>query len=341
MKALRNAVKYVVQSINYTQFKVKAKSFNKPTLYILTYHRTLPLDDPRRNFEQPGMMIAPEHLKNHIHWLKEAGGNPISLTEWGDKRDTLKPGLYFAVTFDDGWKDNQEYVTSFLASQEIHSTIFLVADYISTDFIFWPEKLLYLLKTTAANKPEALSHPQFNWLRELGAKLDWSSPPDTEELDPIINLCKSLDEVTLYQNINATISSTLESSASLPITHQLVSDCDIKQLLSTGFIQFGSHTCRHSRLDKLHSKDELKYEVVESKRKISQLTDTPTDIFCYPNGSMSNESQALVDANYVIACTTVVGNNQATTPLLRLKRHNLHDGNAGTKLSFFSTLSKG
>ncbi|ABC29525.1 predicted xylanase/chitin deacetylase [Hahella chejuensis KCTC 2396] len=342
MKALKNIIKYAVQSVKYAQFRLKAKSFNAPTLYVLTYHRTLPSGDPRRDFEQPGMMIAPEHLKSHIRWLKEIGGEPISLTEWRQMKSNLKPGLYFAVTFDDGWKDNHEFITEFLVGQKIHSTVFLVADYIGTDLLFWPEKLLYLLKETAISKPEAFTLPQFNWLKELGAKLEWPAGlPDTEELDPVVNLCKSLDDATIHQNVDATLSATFGSSPAISSPTQLVDANDIAQMLSTGFIHFGSHTCRHSRLDKLHSIQELRYEIEESKRKISNLTNMPTEIFCYPNGSMSTESQAVVDASYAIACTTVVGNNQATTPLLRLRRHNLHDGNSSSKLSFFSTLSKG
>ncbi|WLQ16848.1 polysaccharide deacetylase family protein [Hahella aquimaris] len=312
-----------------------------PTLYVLTYHRTLPKSDPRRDYEQPGMVIAPELIAQHVVWMRSLGATPISLERWTQEKDSLPANIYFAITFDDGWRDNAEFAIPLLTKEKIFSTIFLVADYIEHDTLFWPEKLIYLLKQTFKDAPSAFDQTQFQWLKDLGATLSWSSPPDIEQLDPIINLCKALDDRVLNSLIDQTALETFREKIDTSQARNLLGQEDIKALLDGGGVDFGSHTCRHLRLDKITSDDELEYEIATSREKIAQSTGRQPTFFCYPNGNTSEKGMQVVAENYSAACTTKQGANTPDTPLMQLRRHNLHDGNASSKISFFATLSNG
>ncbi|MDG9667847.1 polysaccharide deacetylase family protein [Hahella sp. CR1] len=273
--------------------------------------------------------------------MKRLGATPISLARWTKEKDVLPANIYFAVTFDDGWRDNAEFAIPLLTKEKIFSTIFLVADYIEHDTLFWPEKLIYLLKRTFKETPSAFDQAQFKWLKDLGATLDWSSPPDIEQLDPVINLCKAIDDRALNTLIDKAALETFGEKADISQTRNLLGQEDITALLNEGWVDFGSHTCRHLRLDKIASDDELEYEIAQSRLKISQSTGKQPEFFCYPNGNTSEKGVQVVTQNYNAACTTKQGANTPDTPLMQLKRHNLHDGNASSKVSFFATLSNG
>ncbi|AZZ92983.1 polysaccharide deacetylase family protein [Hahella sp. KA22] len=338
---VKNSVKQVFQILRYAGFLIKNRRPTRPTLYVLTYHRTLPKGDSRREYEQPGMMIAPELIAKHAEWMKRLGAIPISLERWTKEKDSLPANIYFAVTFDDGWRDNAEFAIPLLTKEKIFSTIFLVADYIEHDTLFWPEKLIYLLKRTFKEAPSAFDQAQFKWLKDLGATLNWSAPPDIEQLDPVINLCKAIDDRTLNNLIDKAALETFGGEADTSKTRNLLGQKDIATLLDEGGVDFGSHTCRHLRLDKIESDDELEYEIAESRQKIAQSTGKQPKFFCYPNGNTSEKGVQVVAQNYNAACTTKQGANTPDTPLMQLRRHNLHDGNASSKISFFATLSNG
>lgn len=58
----------------------------------------------------------------------------------------------------------------------------------------------------------------------------------------------------------------------------------VKQLQQSGLVEFGSHTCSHTRLRHL-SGQEIIHELTQSKQQIEQETGVPCTAFCYPFGS--------------------------------------------------------
>jgi peptidoglycan/xylan/chitin deacetylase (PgdA/CDA1 family) len=87
-------------------------------------------------------------------------------------------------------------------------------------------------------------------------------------------------------------------------------------------IEIGSHTCSHLRLS-LASKVELARELVESKRRLEDVTGREVRSFCYPFGRPEDLNEtvrgAVVDAGY---CSAVVAYNDSriTDDLFALRR---------------------
>jgi len=69
--------------------------------------------------------------------------------------------------------------------------------------------------------------------------------------------------------------------------------------------EIGCHTYSHRNLDQLNE-DELKIEVLDAKRKLESLIDSPVRLFAYPRGRYNNNVvKAVENAGFHFAFTTV------------------------------------
>lgn len=75
----------------------------------------------------------------------------------------------------------------------------------------------------------------------------------------------------------------------------------IKEWLRAGF-SVGSHTTSHPHLNRL-SGDEVRHELVESRRQLEAELGVPVQTFCHPYGDWSYDILPYVrDAGYLVAC---------------------------------------
>ena len=88
-------------------------------------------------------------------------------------------------------------------------------------------------------------------------------------------------------------------------------------------IDFGAHTVTHPYLSRL-SQDQVAWELSESKRRIESELQKRVAHFAYPNGRdedfASWNKEAIRDAGYQAALTTLWGLNYPTTDRLELRR---------------------
>lgn len=112
-----------------------------------------------------------------------------------------------------------------------------------------------------------------------------------------------------------------------------LSDEDLKILNSSG-IEIGSHTVNHVFLPKA-TEEEVRYELLESKRRLEWLLQHPVTLFSYPAGGVTREvRQAVLDAGYTAAVTTNYGDD----PKDPLAYRRVKVGNSASNL--FSFLQK-
>lgn len=94
---------------------------------------------------------------------------------------------------------------------------------------------------------------------------------------------------------------------------------DIKELVKRGF-SFGSHTLTHPYLTKI-SFDEMKKEIILSKKILEEKLNTSINFFCYPYGDFNDKIKEIVrKAGYLGACSIEYGVNNLSTDLFSLKR---------------------
>lgn len=298
---------------------------SKPRLWILMYHRILPLDDPRFHLEEPGMVVTPDTLRMHLQECRKLF-EMVSLDEWVTAYQQGKPlpNKACAVTFDDGWQDNLDYADPILKEQNVPATLFAVVDKIGTDFRFWPNIVAELL---AQQSPALEQHDLF---RDLAAQ--HSSPRSRESLAAAIQQLKQHSEADIFGALEAIQWRALLSES----PPALMKWAD----MNASHFDIGCHTQTHRRLTSWLSESELDYEIIGSATALKQHAPNAQSLFCYPNGDYDERALHRVRNTYQAAVTTAKGINQVgRLNLHELKRIPIHDDMANTPTKFRARLA--
>ncbi|WP_417531850.1 polysaccharide deacetylase family protein [Marinobacter lipolyticus] len=336
---LRTGLKFIALTMFALIGWVKVRFASRPTLIILTYHRILPTDHPDRKHEQPGMVTAPEVLQAHIRQMKSLGAAPLHLNEWLEKRagNELLPDLSFALTFDDGWRDNYQYAYPVLTAENTPATIFLVTQLLDTNQTFWPEQVLTLLTTRAI--PDSV--PYFQWLIPFLPNQKATEKPLTlKDADEVISRLKALDDQSILNHLRA-----IPGQGHLPEDtaniRSILNTPELVKMATNGLIRYGGHTQHHYRLNRISDASQLKREIVDCLGDLKKLDKGVVPIFCYPNGNITKDGERLVAEHYEAACTTRTGWNKVNQDPFDLHRFNLHDGNSYSFRTLLATIGRG
>lgn len=337
-KSVKQIIKRSMQHVA-AAFGRHTRTSKEPQLLTLMYHRILPQNDERAIIEEPGMVVSPEMFRQHITVLKNYF-NIIKLSDWIQlKRDDKElPANACAITFDDGWADNYEFAFPILQELNTPATIFLVSDMIGTNEIFWPERLARLINTISSSYPQYWSHPELAWLQKNPANYLFSeTPPNSEEISALIASAKDYSDQEMHDRLTQ-----IENVLQLDIGNHspsLLNWQQVVEMVNTGLVEIGSHTCRHVRLNEQAPAELIKKEIINSKEEIERHTGQTIKTFCFPNGDFCPLSLELVKQNYMGAVTTQSGWNTAITDSHLLQRIGIHQDIAHDKTSFLARIS--
>ncbi len=333
-KIIKRSLQHVAAS-----FGRQARSSKEPQLLILMYHRILPRDDTRSLTEEPGMMVTPETFRLHINILKQ-NFNLIKLSDWIQQKldgEQLPPRTC-AITFDDGWADNFEFAFPILKELGVPATIFLVSDMIGTNEKFWPERLAGIVTKVSSDYPQHWSHPELEWLQQNPANYRLSeTPPTQDELSKLIASAKSLSDQEIHDQLDH-IESVLQLKKENH-SPSLLSWPQVKEMVTSGLVEAGSHTCRHVRLNEHTPEELLRNEIINSKKEIEKQIGQVVKTFCFPNGDFCPQALSLVKQNYTSAVTTKPGWNTTNTENHLLQRIGIHQDISEDRISFLARIS--
>ena len=308
-------------------------------LLVLMYHRILSRDDPRREIEQPGMVVCADTFRLHLAVLKRHF-QIVKLKDWTDAVTTGAPipPRACAITFDDGWRDNFENAYPALREAGVPATIFLVSDVVGTNKTFWPERLgMALLRGLRDYGDDLFSVSAFAWLSELGdVKTSLEATVIRDSIDRIISAAKRYPDALLEDRLD-----DMERQLPTQRLHSpsLLSWDQAREMVKSGLVDIGSHTRRHVLLTEAITDDMLEDEIVGSRKKIEREIGNPVDLFCYPNGDASAKALSIVRKAYTAACTTVRGWHAVEDDPHRIKRIGVHEDIARDELSFKARMS--
>lgn len=108
----------------------------------------------------------------------------------------------------------------------------------------------------------------------------------------------------------------------------------LKELSDNG-IDIGSHTMNDVWLPS-RSDEEVRKELVDSKKALEEITGKKIDFFCYPVGGFDERVRtAVMRAGYKAACATNPGKFSDNNDIYALKRLKVSGKNSGSIISFW------
>ncbi|MFM7272760.1 MAG: polysaccharide deacetylase family protein [Gammaproteobacteria bacterium] len=310
---------------------------SRPLLWVLMYHRVIPHAQAFAEGEEPGMYVTPETFARHLEWIRECMP-VVRLKDWCAQAaagGSLAPKAC-AITFDDGWRDNLVHALPALQAQRMPATIFVVSGLAGANRPFWPNRVARLL----TEQPHTVATaPGLAWLRELARRVDGGLEAALGNADAraaLIGLCKQYpDELLLVRLEDA----EREAGLGPPASRDMLDWDEIRQMMASGLIDIGSHTCSHLRLRHDIPPERIRQEVIDSRAQIALETGSAVDLFCYPNGDYTPATAALVASAYRGAVTTQSGINDASSPLCELRRIGMHEHMSSSRSAFRARLS--
>ena len=100
---------------------------------------------------------------------------------------------------------------------------------------------------------------------------------------------------------------------------------DLKALVAAGH-EMGSHTCSHTRLSDITSRQQLEHEVIDSKARLEQMLGMAVTHFAFPFGNLKSinpEALSLARKHYQFVYSGIRGPNTHATPHWAVRRDSM------------------
>ena len=268
------------------------RRLTKSQVVIMMYHRVCPKKD---NWSLGS--INPEVFEEQIQYFCR-NYEILSLDELTGyiQQGRRFPEKAAAFTFDDGYLDNYQYAYPILNKYHVPAVIFLTSGHISSDKLFWFDKVSYIIHHTNKNHLN---------LDELG---EFSLQPGTENIisAKITEGFKQIDE-----NRKNFLIDKLKVIADVDIPSGLGKELilswdNVREMNSNGIV-FGAHTVNHPILANMPLQ-QAQWEITQSKKDIEKEIGKEVNIFSYPNGRFRDYTPKIVDfvAESKFACAVSV-----------------------------------
>ena len=288
---------------------------------FLMYHRIIPREAMEQVYSLGDIIVYQDVFEKQMAFLKD-NYNVISLGAWvkAAKKKTKLPNKTVVITFDDGWEDNYIYAYPIMKKYQLPFTIYLTANVIGTDKIFWQEKVAFLIHNLMG-VPDGLK----NFISTISDDLKCFLNKIASQKESLGDLIKKMFH--LKQSVRDEIIEKLENYLSHPRFPQeknmFLNWEQIKMLERDPIVSFGSHAMNHAILTKIDD-EKLSCELNSSKKILEDKCNRLFDTFAYPNGNYNeNVIKHIKKTDYVAALTTDKGFNTDKVDLYKLKRLNV------------------
>jgi peptidoglycan/xylan/chitin deacetylase (PgdA/CDA1 family) len=252
---------------------------------ILLYHRF-----PGSHRSQTEQQIA--HLRRYYR--------PCSMTQLGRLlQDRIEPERWTAVvTADDGYRDFYETAYPILRKYRIPAVLFLATGYVDRECWLWVDRVLYCVQNSRRREIELAVAG--------GAPLRVAGGP--QQAQAAAGLLKAHLKRLDLDSREAKLAE-LEEAAQVKPPQKAPPEfepCSWDQIreMARGGIEIGAHTVTHPILSRIGDPARLRFEVLESKKRIEQELQLPVRHFAYPNGRWADvdpEALALARTHFEAA----------------------------------------
>lgn len=282
---------------------------------ILIYHRIGKVD---KRFDPYTLTVSQKNFIDHLKILKN-NYNIISLSELIhciENNELSEKSV--AITFDDGYEDNNYLVKPLLEEFKIPATFFLTSGYFGK--LFWWDLLTAYLYNANSCKQIVLGGKAFTFNGD---------PKDIQRTIDIISLhirsLNYMEKLTFIHEIN----SLNNNLTTLDLSRCMTED-DLKSFSKCPFVEIGVHTKHHFQLSSM-SKEEQYNEIMSNKNELENITQGGVNLFAYPNGDY-NQSTVNILKNNSFRCgvTGSLGVVHNGSDVFRLNRLSILNWNKNT-----------
>lgn len=283
-----------------------------PKSVVLLYHRVG--DSAGEDLQR--LTVSPSNFSAQLCVMRHLA-DPVRID------DAASPGnrARFAVTFDDGYRDNLTVALPILRELDVPATTFVTSGFVGSTRGFWWDELEHLV---AAPQPPA-SHVELE-LPSGRLRADVRTSADRRRLYAALDA--RLHAVP-YSKITAVLDSLWEQigGAPAPADDRLTAE-QVVELDGSGLVEVGAHTRTHSLLSAL-SPERQRWEIEGSKSDLEDVLQHPVQSFAYPfgnAGSFTRRSESIVRrAGFRYACWNIPGRSSGRHRHLRIRRHLVRD----------------
>lgn len=286
-------------------------------LVVPTYHRVTMEPEPG----DPLIVSAPM-FERQVRFLRDnysiVSGDDLVDAIGGDRPLPDKACL---ITFDDGWADNYSIAWPILRRLGLTGVIFLATDYIGTGRRFWYARLRDLASRSwveirhfwaASNDGSELS----KCLREFAIAHAQCS---ANAFNGLVERLKQFPVSEVDVAIEGTQARIVGFSADRSRGPAMLDWSQVNEMSSHG-IGFGAHGTSHAIFTRI-SEEDLRREVVGSKRALEQHLGREVKLIAYPNGDYDARTLKIAtDAGIRAGFTCISGVNSDLERPLELRR---------------------
>lgn len=240
---------------------------------VLIYHRVIDIEnDPQQ------LSVSIKNFEAQLSYLKRNYQIKTLQQIVTDIKQRRIVNNSIAITFDDGYFDNNEYALPVLEKMRVPASFFISTNYIDKTDEFWWDKLESVI-FLPANLPQELD------LKINGEIYHWDN-------------C-NLQRAVVYQNIHKIlkkipISEILNTLEQLVVwagseyhprqNYRPVSQKELIEMAKSPYVEIGAHTQNHCRLS--NEIREIQYqEIANSKLFLEEMLNKEIQSFSYPFGS--------------------------------------------------------
>lgn len=234
-------------------------------LTILVFHRVLARPDPLG----PDLPVAAE-FEARMRWVK-TWFNVLPLSEATDRlfKGTL-PKRALAITFDDGYADNEELAAPILKKLGLTATFFIATGFLEGGCM-WNDRITEAIRGYEADAID---------LTPAGLTT-YSLATEAVRLESISSVLTAIKNIETVRR-QATTDAIVKLSGATHSPLLMMRPGQVRNLRALG-MDVGAHTVTHPILTRLSASDAFA-EMRDSKTELERIVGVPVCLFAYPNG---------------------------------------------------------
>jgi peptidoglycan/xylan/chitin deacetylase (PgdA/CDA1 family) len=319
MMAKRLARVLFANGLRASTLLARAERRHRGRLTILCYHRILP-EELKKKYFLPDLVVTPESFRRHCSFLsRRYCVYPLSRGVEILKEPEGRNQRLAAITFDDGYADNDRFAVPILAEFGLPATFFVVTDLVGTDRLTWYDRMG---KAVGRLSAQGRSEWVVETLRSFGrepARTQGDGSVEARTVGHAKNLAP-LQRRVLLERFCAEA-----GFGGVAGSDDLMMDWNQLTRLADAGHEIGSHSRTHEMLTQLGEAG-LRDEIAGSRRELQSRLGRPVRSFCYPNGDVNDQAAKLVaQAGYDCAVGVETGTNGGEADFYRLRRIFIHE----------------